>query len=95
MGTRGQNVVFSSNESDYNNWRGAQGAFYDWATGGTKLFGCAMPRSKTIFPTTTRPGVIVDTDNQNVSIKQATLSGNVHAGLQIERNEGPITLQNS
>ena len=28
---RDQNLLFSFNESDYNNWRGAQGALYDWA----------------------------------------------------------------
>src|ERR1039458_9064858 len=40
-------------------------------------------------------GLWFDTDNQNITIDNATLSGNTTAALQIERNEGPITLKNS
>ena len=32
-----QNMLFDFNESDYNNWRGAQAALFDWGMGGTKL----------------------------------------------------------
>lgn len=96
MGTRGQNVEFYANESDFNNWRGAQGAFYDWAAGGAKFF---QMRSTTIENQLSynnqAQGLWFDTDNQNIKIDKSVLSGNVLAGLQIERNEGPITLQNS
>ena len=40
-------------------------------------------------------GLWFDTDNKNILINNATLVGNVTAALQIERNEGPVTLQNS
>ncbi len=96
MGTRTQNMLFSSNESDYNNWRGAQGAFYDWAAGGAKFFEMrnTVAQYHRSFHNQAQ-GLWFDTDNKNIAINQATLTGNVLAGLQIERNEGPITLENS
>ena len=94
--TKDQSTLFNSSESDYNNWRGAQAAYYDWAMGGTKFF---QMRSTTvqnhISYNNQAQGLWFDTDNKNILIDNATLSGNVQAALQIERNEGPITLQNS
>ena len=40
-------------------------------------------------------GLWFDTDNQNITINNATLSENLLASLQLEANEGPITLENS
>jgi hypothetical protein len=95
-GTKDQTTLFNFDESDYNNWRGAQAAYYDWAMGGTKLF---QMRSTTVLNhfayNNQAEGLWFDTDNKDILIDNATLSGNVQAGLQIERNEGPITLQNS
>ena len=94
--TKDQTTLFNFNESDYNNWRGAQGAYYDWAMGGTKFF---QMRTTTVLNhfsyNNQAEGLWFDTDNKDILIDNATLSGNVQAGLQIERNEGPITLQNS
>jgi hypothetical protein len=96
MGNRDQNALFNFNESDYNNWRGAQGAFYDWGMGGTKLFAMHGTTVQNHFSYNNQAqGVWFDTDNKNITITNATLSGNVQAALQIERNEGPITIQNS
>lgn len=96
MGTRGQNVGFYGNESDFNNWRGAQGAFYDWAAGGAKFF---QMRNTSVQNhrsyNNQAQGLWFDTDNQNITINNSTLSGNVLAALQVERNEGPLTLENS
>jgi Right handed beta helix region len=95
-GNQDQNILFSFNESDYNNWRGAQAALYDWGMGGTKLM---LSRNATVqnhFSYNNQAqGLWFDTDNKNATIKNATLSGNVQAALQIERDEGPITLENS
>ncbi len=91
-----QNVLLSFNESDYNNWRGAQGAFYDWGMGGTKLFQTHTATVQNHFSYNNQAqGLWFDTDNQNITINNATLSGNVQAALQIERNPGPFTIQNS
>ena len=40
-------------------------------------------------------GLWFDTDNQNITVTNATLVGNATRRSQIERNEGPITVQNS
>ena len=93
---RDQNTLYSFNETDYNNWRGAQGAFYDWAMGGTKLFAMHGAKVQNHFSYNNQAqGLWFDTDNKDIVIDNATLVGSVNAALQIERNEGPITLQNS
>ncbi len=96
MGNQDQATLFSFNESDYNNWRGAQGAFYDWAMAGIKLFAMRSTTVQNHFSYNNQAqGLWFDTDNKNITVDNATLSGNVLAGAQIERNEGPITIQNS
>jgi hypothetical protein len=91
-----QNALYSFNESDYNNWRGAQAALYDWGMGGTKLM---LMRNTTVQDhysyDNQAQGLWFDTDNKNITINNATLSGNVLSSLQLEANEGPITLENS
>jgi Right handed beta helix region len=95
-GDKNQNLILNSNESDYNNWRGAQAALYDWAMGGTKLFATHTGTVQNHFSYNNQAqGLWFDTDNSNITIDNATLSGNKQAALQIERNEGPITLENS
>ena len=95
-GCKGQNILFSFNESDYNNWRGAQAAWYDWAMGGTKFFQMRSTTVQNHFSYNNQgQGLWFDTDNKNITVDTATLVGNLMPGLQIERNEGPITLQNS
>ena len=96
LGDQDKNALYSFNETDYNNWRGAQGAFYDWAMGGTKLFQMRSTTVKNHYSYNNHAeGLWFDTDNQNITVDGATLVGNVMAGLQIERDEGPITVQNS
>ncbi len=96
QGDADQNAVYSSNETDYNNWRGAQAALYDWGMGGTKLM---LMRNTTVQDHISyrnqAQGLWFDTDNKNISIQNATLAENVLASLQVEANEGPIALTNS
>ncbi len=96
MGNQDQTTLFSFDESDNNNWRGAQSAFYDWGMGGTKLFAMRSTTVKNHFAYNNQAeGLWFDTDNKNITVDNATLSGNLMAALQIERNEGPISIQNS
>lgn len=96
LGDQDKYSLFSFNETDYNNWRGAQAAFYDWAMGGMKLFQMRNATVQNHFSYNNHAqGLWFDTDNQNVTIKNETLVGNVMAGLQVERDEGPLTVQNS
>lgn len=96
QGTRGQTTLYTNNETDYNNWRGAQSAFYNWASGGAKFF---QMRSTTVQGHSSynnqAQGLWFDTDNKNITIDNATLVGSYNAALQLERNEGPVLLENS
>ena len=95
MGCKGQNILFNFNESDYNNWRGAQAAFYDWAMGGAKFFQMRSTTVQKHFSYNNQAqGLWFDTDNKNITINSPTLAGNTTPALQIERNEGPILLEN-
>lgn len=96
LGDQDISSLYSFNETDYNNWRGAQGAFYDWAMGGAKLFQMRSSTVQNHFSYNNQAeGLWFDTDNQNITVNNATLVGNVMAALQVERDEGPITVQNS
>jgi hypothetical protein len=96
MGNQDISTTFTSTESDYNNWRGAQAAFYEWGMGGTKMFQMRTVNVTNHFSYNNQAeGLWFDTDNQNITVDNATLSGNTTAALQIERNEGPVTLKNS
>ena len=96
QGNKDQTTLFTNNETDYNNWRGAQAAFYNWAQGGTKLF---QMRTTTVQNHASynnqAQGLWFDTDNQKITINNATLIGSYNAALQLERNKGPVLLENS
>lgn len=96
QGNEDINALYSYDETDHNNWRGAQAALYDWGMGGTKLM---LMRNTTVQDhfsyANQAQGLWFDTDNKNITVNNATLSGNVMGALQIERNEGPLTLENS
>ena len=95
-GAKDQNALFNFNESDYNNWRGAQAGLFDWGMGGTKLMYMRNATVQNHFSYNNQgQGLWLDTDNKNITINNATLSGNVMSALQLEANEGPITVENS
>ncbi len=96
MGANDQNVLFSFNQSDYNNWRGAQGNLYDWGMGGAKFLYMRNTTVQNHFSYhNLAQGLWFDTDNKNITINNATLAGNTMAGVQLEADEGPITVENS
>ena len=89
MSSNDQYVLFNFNESDYNNWRGSQGALYDWGMGGAKFM---LMRSTSVQNhysyQNQAQGLWFDTDNKNITINNAHLSGNHMAALQLEANQG-------
>jgi hypothetical protein len=96
MGANDQNVLFSFNQSDYNNWRGSQGNLYDWGMGGAKFMYMRNTTVQNHYSYHNQAqGLWFDTDNKNITINNATLAGNTMAGVQLEADEGPITLENS
>lgn len=96
MGNQDVSTTFSYNESDFNNWRGAEGAFYDWGMGGTKLFQMHTATVQYHYAYGNQAqGLWFDTDNKNITINNVTLAGNTMSALQLEANEGPVLLENS
>jgi len=96
IAAKDQSVLFDFNESDYNNWRGAQAALFDWGMGGTKLMYMRNTTVQNHFSYNNQAqGLWFDTDNKNITVNNATLSGNVMSALQLEASEGPITVANS
>lgn len=94
--TRSRNGLFQFNETDYNNWRGAQAAFYDWGMGGFKFFTSHGNTIKNHFSyNNIGQGLWFDTDNRDITVDGATLSGNYVTNLQVELNYGPISIANS
>lgn len=96
MGVRDVNTTFNYNESDFNNWRGAEGALYNWGMGGTKLMLMHTATVQNHYSYGNQAqGLWFDTDNKNITINNATVAGSAMGALQLEANEGPITVENS
>ncbi len=91
-----KNSLWQSDTANYNNWRGAQGAFYTWDTGGTKWMWDHDATYKSIVSNfNLANGVAWDTDNENVTFTSGESSFNLVNGIQIEKTEGPFTVSNS
>ncbi len=90
------NLLLSNSETDYNNWRGAQGAFYDWGMGGVKFWQTHGAKVQTFYAYNNHAqGLWFDTDNRQITVENAVLSGNLLPNLQLELNVGPISMNNS
>jgi hypothetical protein len=91
-----KNGLWQSNTANYNNWRGAQGAFYTWDAGGTKWMWDHNGTYKGMVSNFNQAnGVAWDTDNENVTFTSGVSAFNIVNGIQIEKTEGPFTLSNS
>jgi hypothetical protein len=88
--------LWQSDTATYNNWRGAQGAFYTWDTGGGKWM---LDHSGTYNNITAlfnqANGVAWDTDQENVTLTNLISASNLGNGYQIEKSEGPFAISNS
>lgn len=84
--------LWQSDTTSYNNWRGAQGAYYACNTSG--LHGWEV-HIDTVNDLTTSfnqtYGIHWDTDNQNITTSGIISSSNLLSGIFSEKNEGPIT----
>jgi hypothetical protein len=85
--------LWQSDTTSYNNWRGAQGAYYACNTSGLHAW---EAHDDTITNVTTSfnqtYGLHWDTDNINIGATGLNASGNLLSGLFAEKDEGPITL---
>jgi hypothetical protein len=92
---RVKNVLWQGTTASYNNWRGAQGAYYTWNTGGFHIFSDHTETWSGVNATDNETfGVHWDTDNQNVTVTSLFDSGNLVAVLN-EKNQGPLTITGS
>ena len=88
--------LWTANEADYSNWRGAQGGIYGWGGGGFHFFAQhnnIINGAKAFFNMT--HGVHWDTDDENVTATTLVSAGNLRVGLFAEKSEGPISISNS
>jgi len=88
--------LWTANEADYSNWRGAQGGIYGWGGGGFHFFAQhnnTVNGAKVFFNMT--HGVHWDTDDENVSASNLIASGNLRVGAFVEKSQGPISISDS
>ena len=89
------NVLWQNDTASYNNWRGAQGVFYEWGTGGAHVFS-DHSETWTNFTATYNQthSLHWDTDVQNATLTNMLATGNL-LGMLIEKSLGPITVADS
>ena len=96
MGDKDVSTTFSYDESDFNNWRGAMGAFYNWGMGGTKFFQMHTATVQDFYAYGNQAqGLWFDTDNKSITVNAATVAASSMSALQLEANEGPVLVENS
>jgi len=87
---------WQSDTASYNNWRGAQAAFYGCNTAG---YHASLDHNDTVNNLTASFnetwGIHWDTDNANITASGLNGSSNYLAGAFAEKDEGPITISRS
>jgi hypothetical protein len=88
--------LWQSVVTSFNNWRGAQGAYYYWNSGGMHFF---SDHDHTITGAVTAynqtHGIHFDTDNANITVNGLLAAQNLAIGVALEKNEGPVGISNS
>ena len=88
--------LWQTDTASYNNWRGAQGAFYACNTSGLHAW---EVHNDTVNDLTTSfnqsYGVHWDTDNANITVSNINATSNLMTGVFVEKNEGPMAFSNS
>jgi hypothetical protein len=95
-GNKVKYCLYQNDESSYNSWRGALGAFYEVGFDGSYFF---LYHNSNINGYSSyyneSSGVHFDTDNATDQVTGLQSSANNLAGLAIEASEGPFLVQNS
>ena len=88
--------LWQTDTTSYNNWRGAQGAFYACNTSGLHVW---EAHNDTVNNVTTSfnqtYGIHWDTDNQNITTSGINATSNLMSGVFVEKSEGPVTFDKS
>jgi hypothetical protein len=89
------NVLWQNDTASYNNWRGAQGAYYVWNAGGAHVFSDHNETYKNFTAEYNQSfSIHWDTDNVDISVNKMLASQNF-LGAFDEKNQGPITISDS
>ena len=95
-GSQVKYVLYQNDQSSYNGWRGALGAFYEVGFDGSYFF---LYHNSNFNNYTSyynqSSGVHFDTDNASDQVTGLQSSANNLEGLSIEASEGPFSVQNS
>jgi len=95
-GSQVKYVLYQNDQSSYNSWRGAEGAFYEVGFNGSYFFlyhNSNFNGYNSFYNQSS--GVHFDTDNADDQVTGLQSSGNNLEGLSIEASEGPFLVQNS
>jgi hypothetical protein len=88
--------LWQADTASYNNWRGAQAGYYACNTAGYHV---SLSHNDTVNGMTTTFnetwGVHWDTDNANTTATAVNATGNFLAGVFMEKDEGPISVNKS
>lgn len=89
------NTLYNNITANYNNWRGAQGVYYDWNTGGAHFFSDHNQTIDTFTAAYNQTfGLHWDTDVQNAIVSNFSTFQNM-SGFLTEKSEGPISVTGS
>jgi hypothetical protein len=89
------NMLWQNDTASYNNWRGAQGAFYEWGSGGAHIFS-DHNETLTNFTSTFNEthSLHWDTDDTGITVTNLLTAQNMFGAL-LEKNNGPMTFTSS
>jgi hypothetical protein len=88
--------LYKNVTTNYNNWRGAQGAYYAWDSSGSHFFAVHSDTiSQYISAYNQTHGIHWDTDIANVQASNVISVNNLLNGIFFEVVEGPNTVSNS
>ena len=91
-----KNATFENVETSHNNWRGAQGQFTTWEPSGGKFLRVHDATFRNYIAVDNQGrGMWFDTDNVDITIDHSFIEQNLVAGIDLEANMGPFTIQNS
>jgi len=85
--------LFQSDISAFNNWRGAQGAYYGWNASGFHFTGDhtdTLENLQTYYNQT--QGIHYDIDNENITINGFASTSDLNVGIFFEVTQGPVTV---
>jgi hypothetical protein len=88
--------LWDTDTTSYNNWRGAQGAFYACNTSGLHAWEVHQDTINNLTTSFNQSyGVHWDTDNANITVSNINATSNFLTGVFVEKDEGPMTFDSS